>query len=51
MSEFTNHHDDVVPSVETTEPSSGLQNAKTTVVNSEVRNTSNPKASLPIADI
>jgi len=32
MSDFTNHNDHVVPSIET-EPSSGLQNAKTSVVN------------------
>ncbi|KAL5316578.1 hypothetical protein ACEPPN_015627 [Leptodophora sp. 'Broadleaf-Isolate-01'] len=35
MSDFTNNHDDVVPSIETEPHSSGLQNAKTTVVNSE----------------
>jgi len=33
MSDFTNHHDDVVPSIETEPRSSGLQNAKNTVVN------------------
>lgn len=42
MSDFTNHRDDVVPSIET-EPSSGLQNAKASVVNSEVRDLSATK--------
>lgn len=51
MSDFTNNHDDVVPSIETEPHSSGLQNAKTTVVNSEVRSISLLQHHLFEADI